>query len=296
MAKIKFMPVENPIDKLYSSATGMPFPVSAAAGQSSEPDPGPKPEPTPVCATPVITSVNGYEYCETNHANIPTGVATVTITCSTDGADIYYKKTGDADYTLYKDPFTVESSTQVEAYASKKDYDDSVKTTSLVTVYEAETCPEPGPGPIQSEAVAEVTYDDSDHYTPFRISVQVPVPEQISSVEDITGCDINIGFNDQWDPVNDMMPEFGAMNFDCSTEENSLQIVDDLLEIRGFENNTIEDVIPFFCENYNSEDTPYPYACIRIYANEDPETGEGDDIVILLSWTFTGETPCNIGE
>jgi len=30
MAKIKFMPIQNPIDKLYTDVTGMPFPVSAA--------------------------------------------------------------------------------------------------------------------------------------------------------------------------------------------------------------------------------------------------------------------------
>lgn len=30
MAKIKFMPIQNPIDKLYADVTGMPFPVSAA--------------------------------------------------------------------------------------------------------------------------------------------------------------------------------------------------------------------------------------------------------------------------
>lgn len=188
------MPVENPIDKLYSSATGMPFPVSAAAGQSSEPDPGPKPEPEP----------------------------------------------------------------------------------------------EP------SDAVAEVTYDDSDPSIPFRISAQVPVPEQISSVEDIVSCEITIGFHDQWDTSGNI--EFGSMGFDCYTEENSLQIVDDLLEIRGFENHSAEDAIHLFCENYNSEDAPYPYAQVYILANEDPETGEGDEITIPISWTFTGETPCNVGE
>ena len=34
MAKIKFMPIENPIDKLYSDMTGLPFPVSAAIEES----------------------------------------------------------------------------------------------------------------------------------------------------------------------------------------------------------------------------------------------------------------------
>ena len=191
MAKIKFMPVENPIDKLYSSATGMPFPVSAAAGQSSEPDPGPKPEPTPVCATPSITFANGYEFCETNQANIPTGVATVTITCSTDGADIYYKKTGDADYTLYKDPFTLEESTYIEAYASKKDYDDSVKRTSNVAVYEAETCPEPEP--VQDADVI-VTYDNE--LEQFVATATVPMPEGLESVENISDIEINLFFTE----------------------------------------------------------------------------------------------------
>lgn len=38
MAKIQYMPIENPIDKLYSDMTGLPFPVSAAIEESeSEP-------------------------------------------------------------------------------------------------------------------------------------------------------------------------------------------------------------------------------------------------------------------
>lgn len=37
MAKIKYMPIQNPIDKLYTDVTGMPFPVSAAvAGGDAE--------------------------------------------------------------------------------------------------------------------------------------------------------------------------------------------------------------------------------------------------------------------
>lgn len=39
MAKIKFMPIQNPIDKLYTDVTGMPFPVSAAVTGG-----GPQPE------------------------------------------------------------------------------------------------------------------------------------------------------------------------------------------------------------------------------------------------------------
>lgn len=36
MAKIKFMPIQNPIDKLYTDVTGMPFPVSAAVTGGDE--------------------------------------------------------------------------------------------------------------------------------------------------------------------------------------------------------------------------------------------------------------------
>lgn len=39
MAQIKFMPIETPIDKVYSDATGMPFPVSAAVTGGVDPVP-----------------------------------------------------------------------------------------------------------------------------------------------------------------------------------------------------------------------------------------------------------------
>lgn len=294
MAKIKFMPVENPIDKLYSSATGMPFPVSAAAGQSSEPDPGPKPEPTPVCATPEVSSVNGYEYCETLDANIATGVATVTITCSTEGADIYYKKTGDADYTLYKDPFTLESSTQVEAYASKKDYDDSVKTTSLVTVYEAETCPEPEPEPEPLDAVAEVSYDDGENR--YWCDVDIPLPEGIESELDISDITVHLGFNAE--STLDGPCEEGTLEFAYSNGEGGMvQIQDGNLHISiTIDTGESDCMTSLLCNEYNSEDAPYPYGLIEMWANEDIETGESDAFNYRLSWTFTGETPCNVGE
>lgn len=56
----------------------------------------------------------------------------VTITCATDGATLYYA-IGDASYSEYTEPFEIEEDCTVKAYATKDDMIDSDETTKELT-------------------------------------------------------------------------------------------------------------------------------------------------------------------
>ena len=94
-----------------------------------------------VVATPVI-SPNGGEF-ETS--------ATVTLTCGTDGAQIYYTLDGTTPTTAsaaYSQPFTLTESATVMAVAVKSGYyTDSQVASAVFTITQPEPDPEPEPEP-----------------------------------------------------------------------------------------------------------------------------------------------------
>ena len=80
----------------------------------------PTPDPTPICATPSIS-------CSNN---------TVTITCATDGASIYYTTDGTdptTSSTLYSAAFPITATVTVKAIATKTDCENSAVATQECT-------------------------------------------------------------------------------------------------------------------------------------------------------------------
>ena len=62
------------------------------------------------------------------------GFSTITLACETQGADIYYKLTGDADYTLYSTPITITGDTMVQAYSELNGVESRVVKQTCVYV------------------------------------------------------------------------------------------------------------------------------------------------------------------
>lgn len=82
---------------------------------------------TPVCATPTITPASGTYY-ETQ---------SVTISCATEGATIYYTTDGSAPTAgsaVYSSPIEVTENTTIKAIAMKEGYDDSSVATAEYTI------------------------------------------------------------------------------------------------------------------------------------------------------------------
>ncbi|MCQ2309053.1 MAG: chitobiase/beta-hexosaminidase C-terminal domain-containing protein [Bacteroidales bacterium] len=82
---------------------------------------------TPICATPTITPASGTYY-ETQ---------SVTISCATEGATIYYTTDGNeptSESAVYTSPIEVSENMTIKAFASKEDYDDSEIATAEYTI------------------------------------------------------------------------------------------------------------------------------------------------------------------
>ena len=82
-------------------------------------------------ASPKITPVTATYYA----------AQTVTISCATDGATIYYTTDGNVpttESTVYTEPFTVEETTNIKAFAVKGDYSSAV-VEELITIDQATT-------------------------------------------------------------------------------------------------------------------------------------------------------------
>ncbi|WP_294429652.1 chitobiase/beta-hexosaminidase C-terminal domain-containing protein [uncultured Treponema sp.] len=89
---------------------------------------------TPTCATPVISGTTSFDTS-----------ADITITCSTDGADIYYTTDGTiptTSSTLYTGSFTITSTTTVKAIAVKTGYNNSGVESTKFT-HKVPTCANP---------------------------------------------------------------------------------------------------------------------------------------------------------
>nr|MCR5401566.1 chitobiase/beta-hexosaminidase C-terminal domain-containing protein [Treponema sp.] len=89
---------------------------------------------TPTCATPVISGSTSFDTS-----------ADITITCSTDGADIYYTTDGTIptiSSELYTAPFTITSTTTVKAIAVKTGYNNSGVESTKFT-HNVPTCKNP---------------------------------------------------------------------------------------------------------------------------------------------------------
>ncbi len=109
----------------------------------------PEPEPVPVAAAdPVLP-----EDCEFEES------FTVTISCDTEGADIYYTTDGSDPSVsteaaaVYTGEFEITDTTTVKAFAVKSGMEDSSVVSATYTKKEAEHEPEPTPAP---------SYDDSE--------------------------------------------------------------------------------------------------------------------------------------
>lgn len=82
---------------------------------------------TPVCATPTITPASGTYY-ETQ---------SVTISCATEGATIYYTTDGNeptSESAVYSSPIEVSENMTIKAIAMKEGYDDSSVATAEYTI------------------------------------------------------------------------------------------------------------------------------------------------------------------
>ena len=99
----------------------------------------------PTCATPSISFSSS-----TNR---------VTITCSTSGATIYYRKGTSGSYSVYSGSFTITSSTTIYAYATRSGYNTS-STTSKYCTY---TDPTPSL-PTPSVTITSDSYDGNRIY------------------------------------------------------------------------------------------------------------------------------------
>ena len=96
----------------------------------------------PKCATPSISQSGN----------------TVSITCSTSGATIYYRKGTSGSYTRYTGSFSISSSVTVYAYATASGY----STSNTASRYCSYTAPTPSlPTPIVN---SYESHESSDHY------------------------------------------------------------------------------------------------------------------------------------
>ena len=62
------------------------------------------------------------------------GFSTITLACETQGATIYYKLTGDTDFTAYTNPLTIASDTVVQTYSELNGAESRVITSTCVYV------------------------------------------------------------------------------------------------------------------------------------------------------------------
>lgn len=83
--------------------------MSAPTSETYEYEEDPS-EVLPTCSYPT------FEQDDTN---------TITLSCETTGAQIYYRIGASGDYTLYSSPFTISESCDLYCYSSKTDYNDS---------------------------------------------------------------------------------------------------------------------------------------------------------------------------
>lgn len=83
---------------------------------------------TPTCATPSIS--------------FDTNTNTVSISCATSGATIYYRRGSSGSYSIYSGSFTISATTTIYAYATRSGYNTS-STTSRTCTYSTPTLPTP---------------------------------------------------------------------------------------------------------------------------------------------------------
>lgn len=174
MAKIKFMPIQNPIDKLYTDVTGMPFPVSAAVTGG---------EPVP----PVTQNYGIVEYNENGWGYDPM-----------QGELIYqYRMTADFDMTpeewseferireqglwdnwinmnLYLTNLDIPSDEEATAYLPslyiEMDEENTIIENGHVhyvgysTAYDCTTCPSFASGTEDMIAEWQIAYEESEEY------------------------------------------------------------------------------------------------------------------------------------
>ena len=116
----------------------------------------------PKCATPIISQSGN----------------TVTITCSTSGATIYYKQGSSGSYSAYSGSFTITATTTVYAYATAPDYIQSDEV-SQNCVFENLKLPTPvitqGEGGYTESAgnYAIITFVNGDAYAHLRSTLKI---------------------------------------------------------------------------------------------------------------------------
>lgn len=156
--------------------------------------------PTPVVKTPVILPNGGV---------VESGT-TVTITCATDGADIYYTDDGStpsASSTKYTEAITVTRTTTIKAIGVKEGYDNSAVVSTTYTVNTptvANPTFSPNGGAVDSGDTVTITcatdgadiYYTDDGSTPSASSTKYTGAITITSAKTIKAIAIKEGYND----------------------------------------------------------------------------------------------------
>lgn len=191
MAKIKFMPIQNPIDKLYTDVTGMPFPVSAAVTGG-----GPQPEPELEFGTlNILRSDPVYDFY----------TATMTANQDMTGKQVYVQDENMEGFTVRMVPDETDPTTLV----LDNDYDGNTFTTEWLAenpTGSAETFIQPGEitGPTaayscdMNNAQTSVTieysgegYGEEGALGHYRAVFSVPLnSDQMRRIGDYTAADL----------------------------------------------------------------------------------------------------------
>ena len=83
----------------------------------------------------------------------------VTLSCQTEGAEIYYKVNDAQEFTKYDAAITITENTTITAYSQKEGFNNSEQKVFSYTV-EEEPAPEPEPDPSEGQRLTELKDGD----------------------------------------------------------------------------------------------------------------------------------------